>query len=126
MTIIQIDFDVEFFLSNMANVLELNKEDRIIIDRLCKKIDVVKMLFTRYSSNLSKKKSDEEVSPNSYQILFSLLQLENELDYKFLNTAFKINDILLLKNLQTEVQAADQSNQLLAKCALLDIKKGQA
>ena len=67
-----------------------------IIDRLCKKVDVVKKVYQLYSSDLSCKRSDEEIHHNRYVDLFELLLSAAKLlkDYKFLNTALKLNDLL--------------------------------
>jgi len=85
-----------------------------IIDRLCKKIDVVKKVYQGYSVDLSSKRSDEEIDHNRYLELFELLlsaaiSLE---DYKFANTALKLNDLLFEMGAIDEKQAAKNAGQL--------------
>lgn len=87
-----------------------------IIDRLCKKVDVVKKVYQVYSSDLSSKLSSEEIERTSYQEFLELLYSAVNLlkDYKFLNTAFKLNELLYERGTLTEKQAEDNSCRLTA------------
>ena len=91
-------FDLEDFLLSDVNFDVFDEKNYRVIDRLCKKIDVVKTLFKFYSNDLSAKKSSDEISSSLYFKMFSILHAEHYLNYKFLNTAFKLNDIFLIKN----------------------------
>lgn len=93
----EIYFDTSKFLINLekkANNQEINDNDYRIIDRLCKKIDVVKRIYNFYSADISTKKSNEEISVRLYMVLLKELQAEKYTDFKFLNSALKLNDIL--------------------------------
>lgn len=82
----------------------IDKIDFPIIDRLCKKVDVVKKVYKVYSSDLSSKLSNEEIEYTSYQELLQLLCSAINLvkDYKFLNTAFKLNELLYERGVLSE------------------------
>lgn len=89
-------FDVENY------IFEISKKDCLsdefyTVDRLCKKIDVVKNVFKFYTSDLSKKQTNDEISDIAYKSLFSVLKdyrVTGLQDYKFLNSALKLNDIM--------------------------------
>jgi hypothetical protein len=85
-----------------------------IIERLCKKVDVVKKVYQVYTADLSSKRSDEEINHNSYLDLFQLLLSAAELseDYKFLNTALKLNDLLGERGVIDEKQAEKNRGRL--------------
>ena len=55
-----------------------------ILDRLCKKVDVVQKVYTQYSEDLSCKKSSIEISKECYFILLKLYKdlCRNNLDFK--------------------------------------------
>lgn len=93
----------------------IDKIDFPIIDRLCKKVDVVKKVYKVYSSDLSSKLSNEEIEYTSYQELLQLLCSAINLvkDYKFLNTAFKLNELLYERGVLSEKQAEDNSCELI-------------
>ncbi len=90
-------FDVEHFISNLYEKDNL-KEDFQKLDRLCKKIDVVKNIYRFYTFDLAIKKSDEDISYNTYRKLFYILTSKSANDYKLLNSALKLNDIMLRKS----------------------------
>ncbi|GKT11853.1 MAG: hypothetical protein ISEC1_P0826 [Thiomicrorhabdus sp.] len=96
-------FDVELFLSSASQrSLEGSKiNDKEIIEKLCKKIDVVKHVYKFYSANLLVKESSIEISCEAYLTLMSILKYYamTYLDYKYLNTSFKLNDIIYSKGL---------------------------
>lgn len=96
-------FDVELYLSTAGQELIEGSisNDKKIIEKLCKKIDVVKQVYKFYSANLLVKESSVEISGEAYLILMSIIKYYamTHLDYKFLNTAFKLNDIILTKGL---------------------------
>lgn len=113
-------FDLEDFLLSDVNINAFDEKNYKIIDRLCKKIDVVKKLHKFYSNDLSVKKSSDEISSELYFKMFSILHADQYLNYKFLNTAFKLNDIFLIKNFIDNKQHSVNVNILTAKLALLN------
>ena len=116
------NFDVESFLLSKFDNMVLMENDFFIIDRLCKKIDVVKKVYCFYSQDLAVKKSGQEIGVDAYIVLLELLQITELLDYKFLNSAFKLNDILLSKKYITEEIAKANSKQISVKIESLIIK----
>lgn len=94
-------YDIESFIFKSEKCNELSK-DYFILDRLCKKIDVVKSVFKFYTADLATKKSDDEIGENAYKSLLKILSNESILDFKFLNSALKLNDILLSKSIISE------------------------
>lgn len=114
-------FDVEEFFLSKSGIEKLNMEELIILDRLCKKIDVVKELYTFYTWDLSEKKSEQSVSLEIYNIFLKLLQMEESYDYKFINTSLKINDILLIKGLINDCEAVENNKKLIEKLKLLSL-----
>ena len=57
-------FNFERYLESYENS-EVSLEDyfdEVALERLCKKVDVVKKLYTLYSSDLKARKSDKEIS----------------------------------------------------------------
>ncbi len=96
-------FDVELFLSiaSQKQLKGLKVNDKEIIEKLCKKIDVVKHVYKFYSANLLVKESGVEISREAYLTLMSILKhyAMTHLDYKYLNTCFKLNDIIYSKGL---------------------------
>ena len=94
----------------------IDEVDFPIIDRVCKKVDVVKKVYKIYSSNLSSKLSHEEIEYTSYQELLELLCSAIKLlkDYKFLNTAFKLNELLYERGILSKKQAEENFCKLIA------------
>lgn len=88
--------------------------DLPIIERLCKKVDVVKKVYCVYSDDLSSKLSDEEISYDRYLDLLRLFlsAAESLEDYKFLNTALKSNDMLLPLGIFEKREAEENSLRL--------------
>ncbi len=80
-----------------CDLYHLTLQEFVCLEKICKKIDVVRKIYDQYSSDLSKRESDVEVSIESYQKVMHVLLFaaEKKKDYKFINTAFKLNDILL-------------------------------
>ena len=93
-------FDVEKFLADYSSGIAIENQ-HLIFDRLCKKVDVVKKVFCFYSTDVLSKRSDTEISKESYILLMdSLLLLTKEyFDLKYANSACKLNDLLLKKNI---------------------------
>ena len=109
------EFDTEQYLLAKRNQnYVIDDCDFPIVDRLCKKVDVVKKVYQVYSADLSSKLSNEEIGHNRYQELFELLLSTATLleDYKFLNTALKLNDLLFKRGMLEEKKAEDNSQQL--------------
>lgn len=94
-------FDTEMFIKKIGSFdcFHCMGDHFHIFDRLCKKIDVVKKIYKFYTADLSRKCSDEEIEESCYMHLMSyfILYSEETLDLKFINTSFKVNDILLRK-----------------------------
>lgn len=68
-------------------------------DRLCKKVDVVGILYTHYTFCLSKKKSDEmltEIQLERFTLNLMFLAIHRH-DLKFVNTLLKLVDSSILK-----------------------------
>ena len=109
------EFDTQQYLIAKRNQnYVIGDSDFPVIDRLCKKVDVVKKVYQVYSADLSSKFSNEEIWYNRYQELFELLLSTATLleDYKFLNTALKLNDLLFKRGMLEEKKAEDNSQQL--------------
>ena len=109
------EFDTQQYLIAKRNQnYVIGDSDFPVIDRLCKKVDVVKKVYQVYSADLSSKLSNEEVGHNRYQELFELLLSAATLleDYKFLNTALKLNDLLFKRGMLVEKKAEENSRQL--------------
>lgn len=106
-------FDIEnFFLRKSNNEVQCNQ---YVYERLCKKIDVVKRVYKFYSADLSTKKSDYEINSDAYLVILTKLISNNELDFKFINTALKLNDILLSKNIINDMDHKKNQSILVNK-----------
>lgn len=96
---LEIYFDEDFLLyRELENLQEINQRNFIILDRLCKKIDVAKRVLKVYDKNfLTKKESQEELSEREYIKLGEILLIwaQEKKDWKFLNSVFKLGDLLL-------------------------------
>ena len=81
---------------NRASVLDLKSynDNYIILDRLCKKIDVVKKIFTEYKDDLSKASSVDIISIDEYKKLITILLFYASKDLKYLNSTLKLFDII--------------------------------
>jgi hypothetical protein len=104
-------------LFNVEEFLLINKNNEIsknlyVYDRLCKKIDVVKKIYKFYSIDLSTKKNDKEISSDAYRVILDKLIMYEVADFKILNTALKLNDILKSKKL-INVGQHDENKMLL-------------
>lgn len=89
-------FDTESFINDLSSMdgAELNSEQFAILDRLCKKNDVVSSIKKVYTSNLSKAKTEEELSHNAL-VLFVEILIDYAFYYKdpkFINSALKLVD----------------------------------
>ena len=91
-------FDKDFLLyRELENLQEINQRNFVILDRLCKKIDVTKRVLKIYDKNfLTKKESQEELSEREYIKLGEILLIwaQEKKDWKFLNSVFKLGDLL--------------------------------
>ncbi len=63
-----------------------------LLDRICKKIDVVKSVKKFYTKDFEKTISEEEISNKHYIKLLNILIDTSE--FKTLNSALKLNEIL--------------------------------
>lgn len=120
-------FDTKIFLLSLQSKIltqEINEGDYFIIDRLCKKIDVVKRLYRFYSEDISTKKSDEEVSIELYIVFLEALQSEKYSDFKFLNTALKLNDILRARGYVELKDAQAKNKKMVTRLARLHSTRG--
>lgn len=97
----------QYLLGLKNNNYKVTKEDHRIIDRLCKKIDVVKKVYSSYLSDMSAKTSETELDSEGYINLLALLMsaASSLVDFKFLNTALKLNDMLLKKGIVTKAES---------------------
>ena len=95
---LEIYFDKDFLLyRELENLQEINERNFVILDRLCKKIDVTKRVLKIYDKNfLTKKESQEELSEREYIKLGEILLIwaQEKKDWKFLNSVFKLGDLL--------------------------------
>lgn len=95
---LEIYFDKDFLLyKELENLQEINQRNFVILDRLCKKIDVAKRVLKIYDKNfLTKKESQEELSEREYIKLGEILLIwaREKKDWKFLNSVFKLGDLL--------------------------------
>ncbi|WP_416826668.1 hypothetical protein [Helicobacter ganmani] len=95
---LEIYFDKDFLLyKELENLREINQRNFIILDRLCKKIDVAKRVLKIYDKDfLTKKESQEELSEREYIKLGEILLIwaQEKKDWKFLNSVFKLGDLL--------------------------------
>ena len=109
------NFDVENFVSKN----DITETDYFILDRICKKIDVVNKVFKFYTLDLAKKMSSEEIELKTYKKLYKHLT-NNELnDFKFINTAYKLNDILKKRNLLCDSEYLKNLQELDRKVEML-------
>lgn len=87
-------FDTESFVEEISQSPEIADSHYQVIERLCKKVDVVKSIYQRYSSDVASKMSDQEVSHTTYCNFFECLVRATKIksDLKFLNSAIKLNN----------------------------------
>jgi hypothetical protein len=87
-------FKTTEFVNNIFDELKQSNYERDykILDRLCKKIDVVKEVFSTYTDDLSKAKSIEPISLESYIKLLKVLLFYSTNDLKYFNSALKLYD----------------------------------
>lgn len=86
---LEIIFGGDFLLSKeLENLQEISQRNFIILDKLCKKIDVTNKVLKVYNKNfLAKKESQEELGEGQYLMLVGILLFwaKEKKDYKFLN-----------------------------------------
>ena len=91
-------FDTIIFIDELVNDLNAKSYNKIyiILDKLCKKIDVVKKVYTSYEFDLSKATTTKELSKDEYRKLLGVLLFfaEEKHDFKFLNSSLKLLDKL--------------------------------
>ena len=106
---LEIVFEGDFLLSKeLENLREINQRNFIILDRLCKKIDVTKKVLKVYNKNfLAKKESQEELGEEQYLMLGEVLLFwaKEKKDYKFLNSCLKLADLLTERGVQLSLKA---------------------
>jgi hypothetical protein len=87
-------FKTTEFINNIFDELNQNhyERDYKALDRLCKKIDVIKEVFNEYADDLSKAKSTESISLESYIKLLKVLLFYSTNDLKYFNSALKLYD----------------------------------
>ena len=88
------EFATEVFLKKIEITQAPQTEIIQILDRLCKKAEVVKILYTHYTKGLEKAISMTPIKPQYYEFLIGIyLHLADILgDPKFLNCALKMKD----------------------------------
>lgn len=102
-------FDVEKYISEE---IKDPKYDILSLDKLVIKIDIKKILYKFYDDDIKMIKLKEEVSNLTYINLFSIFL--NSGDYKLINSAFKLNDLLLHKKI-IDVTRHTQNIEILRK-----------
>ena len=111
-------FDVKKFIHYQlgSDNSEKNLNDNVkTIERLCKKIDVVNAVYEFYTHNLEKKSSNKEIESIDYDSLLIIVKnyaIEFK-DYKFINSALKLNDILHQKQIVSKDVFKENKSELL-------------
>jgi len=87
-------FNTIEFINKAAKQLDASNYERDykVLDRVCKKIDVVKRVYIKYEGDLSKAKSTEEINVNDYEILLKILLNYSKNDLKYFNSGLKLYD----------------------------------
>ena len=91
----------------LPKLREFNSRNFIVLERLCKKIDLTKRVLKVYNQDfLTLQEQQEELSRESYLELGEILLLwaEEKKDYKFLNSCFKLADLLEEHSLTQKAQ----------------------
>lgn len=89
-------FNTEFFLESVAFKIidskNFSQEELQVLNRLCKKIDVVKKVYTHYQLNLAQASSQQVLQSNYAEILCIILlhTAQVQHNYKFFNSALKL------------------------------------
>jgi hypothetical protein len=120
-------FNFERYLESYENS-EVSLEDYfdvVALERLCKKVDVVKKLYTLYSPDLKVRRSDKEISNNCYLVFFKALRdyAFKSKDFKYLNTYLKLLEIMKSKNFLSNEQT--DNFKLEVKKSLQEWMKGE-
>lgn len=106
---LEIVFEGDFLLfKELENLREINQRNFIILDKLCKKIDVTKKVLKVYNKKfLAKKELQEELEEEQYLMLGEILLFwaKEKRDYKFLNSCLKLADLLTEKGGQLSLKA---------------------
>lgn len=111
-------FYTENFLVSTAHTIVKGAEQiyktELILDILCKKIDVTKKVYIIYEKDLSSAFSKKELSSTSMEILLIILLhyafIYN--NYKFLNSTLKILDLHCFeKNYMNDIEKVLISNE---------------
>jgi hypothetical protein len=96
-------FDVEKYIESYGKIDRYfdQNDDVSILERLGKKVDVVKKVYTCYSLDLKKRASEKEISEKHYLIFMNILKNNafETRDFKRLNTYLKLLDILKSKDI---------------------------
>lgn len=106
---LEIVFEGDFLLfKELENLREINQRNFVILERLCKKIDVTKKVLKIYDKNfLTKEESQEELGEEEYLMLGEILLFwaKEKRDYKFLNSCLKLADLLSRGGVQLSLKA---------------------
>ena len=108
-------FSTERFITNAFDkIVEADKETFGVLDRLCKKVDVVGVLYACYSEDLSTAVGAERARLPFLTHLCALYLYSASVwnDFKFINTALKILDHDSLLNDKDVVCLRDFSTRL--------------
>jgi len=91
-----------------------------VLNKLCKKIDVVKVVYDKYEDDLSKASSTVSISIEVYSKLLKILlfySLENS-DIKYFNSALKLYDKVQDKLMRIEKDSINESIEKMLRIIL--------
>ena len=99
-----INFIEEVKLNENLFLIKDNK-NLLVLEKLCKKLDVIKKVYTVYDEDLLKKININELSPIAYKKLSLILIYYSAIydDIKFLNTVLKMKINLIEINESEEI-----------------------
>ena len=87
-------FDLAVFINELDVFLEVEYADKIILERLLKKIDLVKELYRKYTCDFSRKHSEVLLPDDAVRVLILklLYLILKDKDFKILNSILKSRD----------------------------------
>jgi hypothetical protein len=93
---------------------------RIALDQLCKKIDVNKKIFVFYQGDQFTSVEGSLLDVNYEFLLLSILLMfaDRFNDFKYLNSSFKLIDILQKRGLKVNQEYIDYADDLLQKISM--------
>lgn len=100
-------FNIEKYIAEKIKYTEV---DFIYLDKIVTKIDLKKVLYKFYDDDIKMIKIKDEVSNETYNNLFNIFLNSN--DYKLINSAFKLNDLLLDKKIIESVKHLENIQNL--------------